>query len=308
MRLRRALRPLGAEWFLAAVRLAHARATLARGEVGDFQAAVDRVRAKTLVFTVTAGRTGTTYLARLCGLFERVAAVHEAAPGFELVLRPAQRRPNLAREFWLRHKLPAIAARPEPIYLETSNVVCKGFLEPLLALGFVPHVILLDRSPRAVALSYLARNTVPGRTDLGLRYMVSPSDPDVLALPGWRRLSDYQLCFWAALDIERRQILYREQIAAAGGRVLQTSARALGQFPSFLRLAEALDLIGPDQDLGWLARRHAEISSQSHNPNPPRGRQPANISGLEEEVWRRVAEAAPSLRATVDGKYQGAGW
>ena len=240
-------------------------------------------------------------------LFDRVCAVHEAAPGFECVLRPAQRRPELARDFWTRHKLPAIAARPEPIYLETSNVVCKGFLEPLLELGIVPHLILLNRAPRAIALSYLARNSVPGRTDLGLRYMLSPTDPGVIALPGWRQLSDYQLCFWSALEVERRQIAYRGPVAEAGGQVAETSAQALGDFEAFVALARGLEVLDPEADLDLLARQHAQISRQYHNPNPRRGPLPEAIARQEQEVWDRIATAEPGLKDAVAAKYRTTG-
>ncbi|MEM7222065.1 MAG: hypothetical protein AAF495_03745 [Pseudomonadota bacterium] len=303
VKLRRALRGLGTERALAAYRLSKARDALAKFPAGDPESALAAARAKTLIFTVTAGRSGTTYLTRLMALFARVRAVHEEAPGFECVLRPAQKRPELARAFWLDHKLPAIARHPEPIYLETSNVTCKGFLEPLLELGLTPRLILLNRAPRAVALSYLGRNTVPGRSDLGIRYMLHPGDPGVLPLPGWRRLSDYQLCFWSALDIERRQVAYRKQILDAGGTAVETSAQALGQFENLLELAHALDLVEPAQDLGLLAQQHAEISRRSHNPNPKRNVPPDGIARQEQEVWQRIAAAAPKLEASVAAKY-----
>ena len=74
----------------------------------------------------------------------------------------------------------------------------------MLGLGLLPSLILLRREPRLIALSNLERYAIPARTRLGLEWLLQPNDPDVLQLPAWRRMSDYQLCFWYALEMERR--------------------------------------------------------------------------------------------------------
>ena len=68
---------------------------------------------------------------------------------------------------------------------------------------------------------------MPGRGKLGLKYLLHPDDPGVLPLRGWHGLSDYQLCFWYALEIERRQEAYAARLVQAGGRSEDVTAEEL---------------------------------------------------------------------------------
>src|SRR5262249_41486598 len=122
------------------------------------------LRSRKLVFTVTAGRTGTTLVTNLLKLLPDTTALHEPEPAFEHYLRRVQRDPAVAREFLLRDKLPAICRYRTRNYAELSNVFCKGFLEPMLQIGLVPNLVMLRRHPRLVAQSYMERYTVPERT------------------------------------------------------------------------------------------------------------------------------------------------
>ena len=70
---------------------------------------VDRINAtKSLIFTVTPGRSGTKYLAALLGSVPGVAAHHEPQPDFVTALRRAQQDPEVAFAFWRDVKLPFI--------------------------------------------------------------------------------------------------------------------------------------------------------------------------------------------------------
>ena len=123
-----------------------------RQPLRDRAALLAMVREKHLVFTVTAGRTGTTYVTRLGELFPDTVSVHEPQPSYVHVLRQIQRRPRLAYDFLLEYKLPFIAAAAASRYLETSHLVGKGFLEPLLDLG----LRLGEGSGAALALPLLS--------------------------------------------------------------------------------------------------------------------------------------------------------
>ncbi|MGD9763431.1 MAG: hypothetical protein AB7V27_06945 [Candidatus Binatia bacterium] len=264
-------------------------------------AALQAARGKTLIFTITAGRTGTTYLARLLALFPYTTSLHEPAPHFGYFLRQVQHAPELARRFWLEYKLPAIAAVSTPRYAEVSHLFCKGFVEAALDLGIVPRVVMLRRHPRRVALSWLTRGKIPGRTKLGLKIHVHPNDPGVLPLPNWSAASDYQLCFWYALEIERRQRAYAELLARAGGIAIDVTAEELHDSARFLRVAEALGLLDDEVDLPPLLTRHREISAVVHKPNT---RAPATAAREEEAaVWDAVAGHAPWLRDDVEQRY-----
>ncbi len=267
---------------------------------GDPAALLAALRAKTLVFSVTAGRTGTTFVARLLALCPDTTSLHEPEPSFVRVLRLAQRDADWARRFLLEYKLPFIAARPTRRYVETGHLLCKGFLEAVLALGLVPHIIGLRRAPRRVAISLLSRHTVPGRSKLGLKYLLHPLDPGVLPLPNWTRCSDYQLCFWYALEIERRQRAYRPLIEGAGGRWVDITAEEFHDPARFLATAEILGLLDANTDRAALLAGHEQMAGRTFNPN----RAVATVDDPDEEeavIWRAVA--SPDLHVAVEERY-----
>jgi hypothetical protein len=274
-----------------------------RHPVRDRQALLDAVRRKHLVFTITAGRTGTTYVTRLAELFPDTVSLHEPQPSYVHFLRQAQRHPPLAYHFLLEYKLPFIAAAPASRYVETSHLVGKGFLEPLLELGVRPAVLLLRREPRAIARSLLTRRTVPGRGKLGFKYLVHPGDPGVLPLPGWYGYTDYQLCFWYALEMERRQRLYGELLRQYRCAVADATAEELHDGQRFLAVAEELGLLDAPVDRAALLERHGQVSARLYNYNR---RPPAVVvapEAAEEAVWQAVAPAAPWLREVVERRY-----
>jgi len=269
----------------------------------DPAALVDAVRRKQLVFTVTAGRSGTTYLTHLFALLPDIASLHEPQPSFVYFLRQAQHSPAMARRFLLDYKLPSIARRAETRYAETGHMLCKGFFEPLLGLGIVPRIVMLRRQPRLIATSLLTRRTVPGRGKLGFKYLVHPADPGVLPLSDWNARTDYQLCFWYALEIERRQRDYATLLARAGGTSIDVTPDELRDGGRFLALLETLGLLDRSTDRETLLRRHREVSAVTYNPNllPPVAI--ASRDAEEEAVWDAVTPHAPWLRADVAQRY-----
>ena len=274
-----------------------------RQPLRDRNALLAAVRRKHLVFTITAGRTGTTYVTRLGELFPDTVSLHEPQPSYVHFLRQARRHPRLAYHFLLEYKLPFIAGTPASRYVETSHLLGKGFLEPLLDLGLRPAVLLLRREPRAIARSLLTRRTVPGRGKLGFKYLIHPGDPGVLPLPRWTAYSDYQLCFWYALEMERRQRVYGELLTGLGCAVADATAEELHDPQRFTAVAEELGLLDARVDRDELLRRHAEISGRLYNYNR---RPPAVVvapDAAEEAVWQAVAPAAPWLREAVERRY-----
>jgi hypothetical protein len=267
----------------------------------DIAALLAAVRAKTLVVTVTAGRTGTTFLTHLLALCPDTTSSHEPEPSFVPVLRLAQHDIDLARRFLLEYKLPCIAALPPRRYVETGHLWCKGFLEPLLGLDVVPNVVALRRAPRRIAASLLSRRTVPGRGKLGLKYLLHPDDPGVLPLPDWTGYSDYQLCFWYALEIERRTAAYRPLIERAGGAWVDVTAEELHDPDRFMTMAETLALLDPDSDRAALRAAHARVAGVTHNPNAE-AVAVGDAAAQEAAVWEAVA--APQLRAALGARFE----
>ena len=162
-----------------------------------------RIREKRLIFTVTTGRSGTKYLAYLLSLIKDVHSEHEALPGFHEYFRPIVEGKYSYQKFWLEKKLPYISKLDSKIYSDVSHIACKGFLESLLDMDIKPSLIVLKRDKRDVAKSLWRLNTIPNRTESGMKYLLSPDDSDVLKIGGdISKLSDYQLCYWYTLEIE----------------------------------------------------------------------------------------------------------
>lgn len=201
-----------------------------------------QVKAKRLIFTVTTGRSGTAYLTAVFNYMRDVTALHEPAPEYAEVLREVQSRRETAEKFVVEKKLPAIAGFKKPIYVETSHLICKGFLEVFLDHGLVPDLVIHRRPMRQISLSLLKMGTIPGRTEKAMRFYLQPSDSGVLSLYGWERLSDYQLCFWYCLEIERRAQEYTAHFRSKGARVAETTLTGLKTSQGLDDLLNDLDL------------------------------------------------------------------
>lgn len=162
------------------------------------------------IFTLTAGRTGTNYLAALLASVPRVFAQHQPAPAF--VLNSAG---ETYAQFWQR-KLAAMAAACPAFasaHILTDHMVCHGFLDtfPLQA-----DLIVLTRDARAIAKSMYALNAIPGTTRPNYPH---PHDAD--------RRHPYQLCYWYAREVERMQKATAEKWRAVGRLVTVTSIEDL---------------------------------------------------------------------------------
>lgn len=242
-----------------------------------------------LIFTITTGRSGTGYLAKVLSFMPTIASSHEADPRFSNVMRSIQNNKNAAYKFWIEDKLPQIVSEPRPIYAETSHLFCKGFIESLLNLGLAPDLILLTRPHRDVATSMYQLETIPGRTEKALEYYLSPSDPDVLALlPKWQKLNDYQLCYWYCLEIGRRSLVYEKEFLERNSRVVKTSLNELNTYSGVYCLLKELDLprFNP---LFWKCyymnkNKKVNIKTEKKIPRPL----PNNIDALEKEVEQLV--------------------
>lgn len=203
---------------------------------------LDQIRKKRLIFTVTTGRSGTAYLTAVFSYMRNVTALHEPAPEYVDVLREAQASRHVAEKFIIERKLPAILGVKNPIYVETSHLICKGFLEIFLDLGLVPDLVIHRRPMRQISLSLLKMGTIPGRTEKALRFYLHPSDPGVLPLPHWEELSDYQLCYWYCLEIERRAQKYAALFRSRGARVVETTLTGLKTSQGLDEILNGLDL------------------------------------------------------------------
>jgi len=200
------------------------------------------------MLAVSSGRSGTKHLSRILGLLPGVASLHEPAPNFVPEMRGAQDDPRIATEFLFQKKIPALAAITHKYYAEISSLWCKGLLQAWLAEPSlpVPDLILLDRDLRRIALSIFRLETTPERTHGGRKWYLGPSAKTALLKVGdTQKWSDYQLCYWYALEIEARKLVLGNLAAVKGGRVVRVDIEKLRSFRSLYSLVDALDLPRP---------------------------------------------------------------
>lgn len=256
---------------------------------------------KRLIFTVTPGRSGTSYLAKLLGTIPNVSAHHEPSPNPATILRRVQQDPSAAYQFLYEHKLPAIKECPTEIYAETTHLFCKGFIEPMVRMGLRPSLIILRRPPREVALSHVIGSIIPARSSLGAYYLLDPRDPGVIPLFRWEWTTDYQLCFWYALEMERRQLRYAQMALELGLPVFDVTNTELNDWNIYSRMLQTLGLPVTEE----VRASHASISTARHNKHEhPREVRIINSLDYEEEsIWDMASHFEPLLYAHIIKRY-----
>ncbi len=250
---------------------------------------------------VTTGRSGTNLLQELLALADDTSSLHEPEPGFQHVLKDVPGHPEAAISFVRDRKLPDILARPGRNYVETSHVFGKGFFEAFLALNVPFRLIILNRDPRQVAISFRRIRAVPHHTHLGRVWLLQPGQQDVMPLPGWQWMTEYQLTYWYCLEIERRKTLYAEECRKRGIPVVEIHLEQLKDWSRFQELCAACGLTLPD----GAQERHAAITAHRVNPKEEwhtrRSRLPY---GLQEWiVWKALGSQGPALRRAVRARY-----
>ena len=175
----------------------------------------------------------------------------------------------------------------------------------MILLGLRPGLILLRRPPREVAWSLLERNVVPARTPLGFSYLVEPRDPFVIPLPGWESMSDYQLCFWYAIEIEHRCNRYKEMANSFGMPIAEVTNKELNDWETFSNLLTNLRLPATNA----VRQAHARISLERHNPNAVPREMPTIdvLAAREEHVWERISFYDPLLQQDIERRYARSG-
>lgn len=172
-------------------------------------------------FTLTAGRTGTAWLAHFLGANLGIAAVHELLGiddfGVEMpdikTMRSFNERGNDAhvRAFWAG-KLGRIAARQR--YVETNHTLAKcGLIENLAnsQLAQDSVVIVLRRDRIGQCASYLVRGDFLN-VSVDWQWYLSPRYRNVMVAPGeFLKLGQIGAALWYCYEMEARQAYYLSQ-------------------------------------------------------------------------------------------------
>ncbi|MEM6843544.1 MAG: hypothetical protein AAF632_15050 [Bacteroidota bacterium] len=221
-----------------------------------------RLKSKKLVFTVTTGRSGTGLLAEKLKYINSADIYHEAEPGFHNHMRAVIEGKEDAKDFLFDQKLPFIERLSSSIYIETSHLFCKGFLEPLLEIGIIPDLILLRRPERDTAKSLYQLGTIPGRNKKANKFYLMPSDSKLyLPLSSWQDMHDYQLCFWYTLEIIRRQQIYHRLVKVLGGKVVEVTLDDISKGQGIKKITDSIKLPPVPFWSSW--RRNKKVNTKT---------------------------------------------
>lgn len=249
------------------------------------------LKQKRFIFTVTTGRSGSSFLTEILGCLKDTCSVHEPRPRLDRVMRMTQGYPIVAEEFLSKKKIPAIGGmlKNKSIYAESSHLFCKGFVEAWLRSDEVPtpDLICLDRDLRKISCSLLQIGTTPGRTWQGLKYYLAPNDPDNLTLiEEHDSLHDYQICYWYCLEIEARKKHYKTLIEEQGGKCIHTSIEQLKTPEGIEAVRENLNLPG----FSFFGKqRYQRIINQVINPKS-KEKNRLNITEKQIIAWEKEIE------------------
>lgn len=271
-------------------RFSHQMRMLAKGLDA---AAVERLQRRRLVFTLTNGRSGSMVLYSLFEQLEGAEAAHEPDPRLDFHRVRAARDPAYARRVIERLKLPVLARGDRRLYVETNHLIAKAYTEALEgaadAHGLDLSYIVLTRPPREIAKSMLRLNTAPGRSKLARLFYTDPRETCLLQIPDPDALTDYQLCYWHALETEARQGAYGARARAAGRRVARVALSDLNAPGGFEGLLDTLEITPTAADLARIeAFRGRTVNRKSWAPSDGRAMSEDEIEAQERALRRIV--------------------
>jgi hypothetical protein len=256
---------------------------------GRFVPPRESLRNKKLIFCLSPGRCGTRYLSKTLDTIPGVGAFHEPEPSFVHSLQRIQSDPGEAYRFWLYQKIPAILENENDTYIETSSLFGKGYAVPLLDMGVIPDILVIRRPHREVALSMWRRDAWPGRTISGSRFHNNPGQVSaLLPIADWSTLSDYQVCYWFALEMEERSQRFSAMFKRQGAVVVETTLDELVTQEGFYRILQELGLPDPGPEYHEIWQEKENETHESLLPKMPEG----DLDEQEAEVVARIAVGA----------------
>jgi len=175
------------------------------------------------VFTMTAGRTGTDWLAKLFATNLNCVAKHEYRAFGDFGVRTQDvglmhmfnqlGNTDEVRDFW-RRKFSLI---PEtPLYVEANHALAKcGLIENLDMLPEGSHVsiITLRRDWLRQAMSYLNRHDFANYSTVWLWYLDSNYQNNIVSPTPFANLAVIGHILWYMAEVEARQAYYRQLYA-----------------------------------------------------------------------------------------------
>lgn len=254
---------------------------------------ISQLQQRRLILTASSGRCGTLLLSELLSLVPGVNAQHEPQPYVDNIYWRLKDKPELAKQWLIKYKLPAILndikTTNADIYIETSHMLCKKFFESILDLGIAFDLIILSRDLRATAMSFYALHDIPMRSKSGRRWLFNPDDAgNISNLPRpYSQYSDYQLVYWSVLEVELRKALYYKTWVDENQLVVKVDLKDLVIKSGFKTLLEELSLPEPtkqswhDYKLLSMTKHNEKLSRKSFMRN--RGFVKSYVEGAEKQ-------------------------
>jgi glycosyltransferase involved in cell wall biosynthesis len=242
------------------------------------------------IFCLSSGRSGTAYLTALLKGVPGLIALHEPEPKYQWQTLPLQQNAAHASEFIRKQKLPWIRQLPDATYFEASHYMHKGFLEAWLDSGLVPDAIIMQRDLRDTALSWYALNVdFFANPQFVKQHMLHPEEARelFLPLPDWKSYNNYQLCYWYALEQQKRSEHYAKILTKKGAKTFTTSLEALTSGKDIEALLAWLEVKIDKRGVEFIhARSQQRINDKNQFKNIKRleSIENMNLDLLEEEV------------------------
>jgi len=188
---------------------------------------------KDFVFTMTTGRSGTSYLSRLLQDNLPDSTCHHEIIGWDrfgvdtpdlshMTLFNSEGNVKKVQSFW-RSKFLRVAQTPGRYYAETSHLLMKaGLVENLAWLkseGQV-HLITLERDPYATILSFRSRLDFLNKGNVWLWYLDPEYPRNLVPSRDLLTAGINGFCLWYILEIRARAAYYEERVAEPQGIVV----------------------------------------------------------------------------------------
>ncbi|MFT5249016.1 MAG: hypothetical protein ACI93P_000739 [bacterium] len=165
----------------------------------------------TYVFVATTGRSGSLSLTHLFSEVSDCISTHEPYP----IMTNFEIEENAGKKLSIYKKKSIYikrAAQNNRIYIETNHLFIKNFYDLILNSFNMDKLKLIHliRPCCEVALSFYSINSIPGKSERGKNYLLSPSRadneiniPELLDLEG-EFSHDFYKCLWYWYEIESR--------------------------------------------------------------------------------------------------------
>jgi len=206
------------------------------------------------VFTLTAGRTGTAWLAAMLGANLDDCEAHHEFLGWDcfgvdtpdlshLTLFNSRGVCEEVRGFW-RRKLARVAACPRRWYVETAHVLMKaGLVEhlDLIADRGRIHLVILGRDLVSTVASYSQRGDFSNKGNQWLWYLDPDYPQNILNPVPFKQHGVMGIRVWYWMEIEARQAYYAALLAdRAGVNLLRCTLLEVTREPGARRLLRGL--------------------------------------------------------------------